>query len=312
MTDFNTFLNQGWSDHAAEPAAVFARCQDATDLVEEPGQLAALGILAAHVSGEHLGRWDEGAAFLDSLRGHASYRSDEPSGRQLHLSKASLHLASGDGHAAERELAAVASPEHHPASPRVRMLAATSAALAGRGRTAQAMTLFEEALALAAYDPPASDPAARALAVTGNNLAVELEQAPDRDAAGTRLMKTAAATARRYWERVGTWVNVKIAEVRLAHTHLAAGEADLALARARAALSLCDEQDAPDAHRFYPWVAESLALHALGERAAALLASGRAERALATMDSDQWPGADADYESLRNTLAADSGAEHLR
>ncbi len=308
MTDFDTFLNAGWNDHAAEPEAVFARCRDAAALVEEPGQLAALGILAAHVSGEHLGRWDEGAAFLDALCRHGSYRSDEPGGRQLHLSKASLHLASGQRDAAERELAAAAAAEHHPASPRVRMLAATSAALAGRARTTEAMALFEEALALAAYDPPADDPAARALAVTGNNLAVELEQAPDRDGAGTQLMKTAAVTARTYWERVGTWVNVKIAEVRLAHTHLAAGEADAALAHAHAALALCDEQDAPDAHRFYPWVAEALALHALGDPAAALEASRRAERALATMDSEQWPGAGADHESLRNTLSGSGGA----
>ena len=121
MTDFDTFLNAGWNDHAAEPEAVFARCRDAAAFVEEPGQLAALGILAAHVSGEHLGRRDDGAAFLDALRRHGSYRPDEPGGRQLHLSKASLHLASGERDAAERELAAAASAEHHPGSPRVRM-----------------------------------------------------------------------------------------------------------------------------------------------------------------------------------------------
>ena len=308
MTDFDTFLNAGWNDHAAKPEAVFARCRDAAALVEEPGQLAALGILAAHVSGEHLGRWDDGAAFLDSLCRHESYRSDDPGGRQLHLSKASLQLASGERDAAEAELAAAASTEHDPASPRVRMLAVTSAALAARGRTTEAAALFEEALALAAYDPPAANPAARALAVTGNNLAVELEQAPDRDSAGTQLMKTAAVTARTYWERVGTWVNVKIAEVRLAHTHLAAGEADAALAHTHAALALCDEQDAPDAHRFYPWVAEALALHALGDPTAALEASRRAERALATMDGEQWPGASADYESLRGILSGGGAA----
>ena len=222
--DFDTFLNAGWNDHATDPEGVWRRCQDAVPLVGEPGQLMALGILAAHVSGEHLGRWNEGAAFLDTLRGHASYSAGDPAARQLHVSCAALHLAAGDARAAERELAPAASADEHAASPRIRMLAATAAALAGRGRTETAIALFREALDLAAYDPPASDPAARALAVTGNNLAVELETASERDAAGTELMKAAATTARKYWERVGTWVNVRIAEVRLAHTHLQAHE----------------------------------------------------------------------------------------
>ena len=343
--DFDTFLHQGWNDHDTEPDTVFARCADATGLVKQPGQLAALGILAAHVSGEHLGRWADGAAFLRTLLAHPAGETDDAAVRQLHLSKAALHLASGDPEAAERELTAAASPEHDGASPRVRMLATTAAALAGRGRTTEAMALFAGALELAAYDPPASDPAARALAVTGNNLAVELEQREDRDAAATELMKTAAATARtshgtnddgsaatggdcsmrgrrgwaaggavaerqrgsgpamgRYWERVGTWVNVKIAEVRLAHTHLAAGEADVALSHARAALSICNVQDAPDAHRFYPWVAEARALHALGKRAPAVAAGRQAEQALAGMDPSEWPGARADHDALRTAL----------
>ena len=300
--DFATFLNQGWSDHAAEPEAVFARCPDAATLVEGPEQLVALAILAAHVGGEHLGRWRDGAAFLDALRDHAAYQADSDAARQIHVSKAALHLASGDPDTAERELAAALSPQHHAASPKVRMLATASAALAGRGRTAEAMGMFRQALESAAYDPPATDPAARALAVTGNNLAVELEQRADRDAAGTELMKTAAATARTYWERVGTWVNVKIAEVRLAHAHLAAGEAAVALVHARAALSLCDAEDAPDAHRFYPWVAEALALDGLGRRDAAEDAGRKAEQALADMDSSDWPGARGDFEALRDAL----------
>ena len=50
----------------------------------------------------------------------------------------------------------------------------------------------------------------------------------------------------------------------------------------------------------------------MNEPMVSLPASGRAERAWATMDSGQWPGAGADYESPRNTLAADSGPEHPR
>ncbi len=96
--------------------------------------------------------------------------------------------------------------------------------------------------------------------------------------------------------------NVKIAEVRLAHTHLAAGDADVALSHARAALALCDEEDAPDEHRFYPWVAEALALHAREQRGAALDAAGKAERALATMDAGQWPAAQGDFDALQDTL----------
>ena len=301
--DFDTFLNAGWNDHATNPEGVWQRCREAVTLVSEPGQLMALGILAAHVSGEHLGRWNEGAAFLDTLRGHASYSAGDPAARQLHVSCAALHLAAGEAEAAERELAHAASADEHEASPRIRMLAATAAALAGRGHTGTATALFREALELAASDPPASDPAARALAVTGNNLAAELEAAPDRDAAGTELMKTVATTARKYWERVGTWVNVRIAEVRLAHTHLQAHEPEAALAHARLALALCDDHGAPDADRFYPWIAQSLALHALGQRTGALAARDRAAHALGTVDAADLPYVKPDFEALEASLA---------
>ena len=287
--DFDTFLNAGWNDHATDPEDVWRRCREAVALVGEPGQLMALGILAAHVSGEHLGRWNEGAAFLNTLRGHAKYSGADPAARQLHVSCAALHLAAGDAEASERELAHAASADEHEASPRIRMLAA--------------MGLFREALDLAAYDPPASDPAARALAVTGNNLAVELETASDRDAAGTELMKTAAATARKYWERVGNWVHVRIAEVRLAHTHLQANEPDAALAHARLAQALCDDNGAPDSERFYPWVAQSLALQALGRRTGALDARDKAAHALGTMDAGELPYAKPDFEALEASLA---------
>ena len=90
--------------------------------------------------------------------------------------------------------------------------------------------------------------------------------------------------------------------MRLAHTHLAAGEADAALSHARAALAICNVYDAPDAHRFYPWVAEARALHALGERAPAVTAGRQAEQALAGMDPSEWPGARADYDALRTAL----------
>ena len=301
--DFDTFLNAGWNDHATDPESVWGRCREAVALVGEPGQLMALGILAAHVSGEHLGRWNEGAAFLNTLRGHASYSGGDPAARQLHVSCAALHLAAGDARASERELAHAASAHEHAASPRIRMLAATAAALAGRGHTGTAMAQFREALDLAAYDPPASDPAVRALAVTGNNLAVELEAASERDAAGTELMKTAAATARKYWERVGTWVNVRIAEVRLAHTHLQAHEPEAALAHARLALALCDDNGAPDADRFYPWIAQSLALHALGQHTGALEARDEAAHAFGTMDAGDLPYVKPDFEALEASLA---------
>ncbi len=90
---------------------------------------------------------------------------------------------------------------------------------------AEASDTLTKALALAAYGPGKDDPAATALAVTGNNLACALEEKTSRTRDEDGLMLRAAEAGRRFWEISGNWMNVERAEYRLAHTQLQLADA---------------------------------------------------------------------------------------
>jgi hypothetical protein len=62
MDSLDTFVDQAWSDHANEPAAVAARLTDGLLLVEGDEHVSRLAMLAHHVLGEHLGQWGEAMA----------------------------------------------------------------------------------------------------------------------------------------------------------------------------------------------------------------------------------------------------------
>src|SRR5438477_192569 len=80
---------------------------------------------------------------------------------------------------------------------------------------AEARGLLDEALGLAAYGPTAKDPAARSLAVTGNNLASTLESTANRTPAQTALMVRAAEIGLRFWSLAGGPFETALAHYRL-------------------------------------------------------------------------------------------------
>ena len=88
------FVSKGWSDHGDDAQDVFARFPDGIALVSEAKHLPMLAGLITHVSGEHLGRWDDGVALLDRLVEHRSFDAATPQGKAVLRSK---EHASGDG-----------------------------------------------------------------------------------------------------------------------------------------------------------------------------------------------------------------------
>jgi tetratricopeptide (TPR) repeat protein len=297
--DCATFVKQGWAEHGKDAEGVMARFAKGIDLAQTPGDLAALGALIVHVSGEHLGRWDEGTSLLELLTERPCYEAGSPAAQSLARSKAILHLCAGDAEAVE------ASFGDESASGRIRVLTVAASALAGQKRTAEAVARFDEALGLAAYGPTADDPAARALAVTGNNLALELETKVDRTLDETALMKKAAAAGRRFWEISGTWLQVERAEYRLVVTHLAAGEPDVALTHAAACLAVCESNDAAPGELFFANEAVARANAALGNAQAAQAAREVAASLMPRLDDDwrqECAGALAKLDALLRSL----------
>ena len=274
--DFKTFLANAWQEHGDNPRAVADRLGDALALVDTEAQLPELAHLANHVFGEHLGAWHDGLAFLDRLEQLPAYKLDGPSAAALRRSRSSLLLA-----AQLDDTRATLSP-----SDRIRVGAMAAASLAERD-TRRAMALFEEALAqMHAAELPGTDPANRALAVTGNNLASALEEKPSRTAAERELMILAAQTGRRYWEIAGTWLETERAEYRLAMTWLKAGDAEQARRHAQACLTIVAANDGPALERFFGFEALALAEHSAGNSMSLTDAVAAARTTFEKIDAD--------------------------
>ena len=274
--DLKTFLAEAWQEHADHPREVADRLGDALALIDSEAQIPDLANLASHVLGAHLGAWNEGLALLERLRALPSFTVDGPSNEALRRYTASLLLAAQlDDTRAALSL-----------SDRVRVGAMAAATLAERD-TRRATTLFEEALAqMRVAELWSADPANRALAVTGTNLASALEEKPTRTAAERELMILAAQTGRHYWEIAGTWLETERAEYRLAMTWIHAGDPEEARRHAQACLTIVAAHEGAALESFFGFEALALAERAAGNPAAMADAVAAARTAFEQIDAD--------------------------
>jgi len=283
-------ISKAWSRHGDDPEGVAG---ELPQLVEDVDEAAAAAGLLVHVLGEHLGRWEEGLALLARLA--------ERFGAQdaLRRSEAALELASGNEDGAQAALAAC--EDGALASNEARVLAVAAAAIAAHGRAAEAGTWLERAASLAG-ELADDDAAVRAVAITGNNLAVALEEKPERAGEDDALLRASAATARTFWERAGTWMHVERAEYRLAKTHLALGDAARALSHARACLSICAANDADPLELVFGWEVAALAAAAKGDREGATIALGTIDALMPQIAEGDRGWVSAEVDKLRAAL----------
>ncbi len=307
--NFDEFLQKAWAEHGDDTQAVADRLPEAWAFLTEERQLPSLAALVVHVLGEHLGRWQDGVDSISSLRKHALLTEGSAADKALHRSLSVLYRCAGQADEAEASLLLGSSGlggsggEFPEASDRIRVLAIAASALAGQDRSVEATQLFEEALDLASYGPSRGDPAAQALAITGNNLACALEEKAGRSEEETELMKLAARAGRTYWEVAGDWRNVERAEYRLAMTYIRADEPELALGHAEACLAICEEHGRDPIEMFFAYEARAYAAYAAEQDEVA-----RASRASAADLLEQIDGGMKDYcsstlERLDRTLA---------
>jgi len=261
-------IAHGWQQHAGDAEGVLQRLREAAGSITEIRHLPAFASLVVHVTGEHLGRWSEGIELLRRLEGLPVFDPASTEGRVVLRSRAVLHHCAGESEEERRCLEAGRSGGDHPeASDRVRVLAIAASALAGQGKVEEASRDLEEALALAAYGPAKDDPAARALAVTGNNLACVLEERPTLTSAERALMLRAAQAGLDFWRIAGGWMEEERAFYRLALSNLKAGEAKAALEHARRCLEIVEANGSDPVESFFAHEALARSLHALGAAA---------------------------------------------
>lgn len=284
MSELATFVEQGWNDHADAPAAVAARLEQGCALLRSDADVSALARLGEHVHGAHLGQWTPGLEFLQRLAGHARRRGllqpGSPAEADIERHRATLALCRGD-----------ADPRTgRSTSDRIRIgaLAASNLSLFDAER---AQGLLAQALQEAADSGlPDADPMNRTLATCGNNIAAGLEELPERSPAQRALMITGAETARCYWERAGTWLEVERAEYRLAHTFLKAGDLQQARWHATTCLQIVQANGSVPLELYYAWEPMALIDHARGDPAAAraALEAMRAEFPRLAADEQPW------------------------
>ena len=271
---FTEFVTLAWDEHARQPAAVAERlAAEGVALVSEPAHVAPLAQLVHHVFGEHLGRWDDGLAALAALAAHPACAAGGPAEQAVQRCKASLALCGGH-------------PDTRPGmapSDAIRVSALAAAALAEQ-QTPRAMELLRDALARSdAAQLPPDDPAHRALAVAGNNLACTLEEKSARSADEIELMILSAQTGRRFWALAGGWLETERAEYRLAMSWLQAGDLAQARLHAQACLDIVQRESAPALEHFFAWEALAVVARAAGS-ADAPAAVAQAAQAFARLD----------------------------
>lgn len=242
--NFAEYLNQAWQDHATNAEKVSREFSTGLSLIETNEQLVQLSGLVMHVMGEHLGRWNEGISVLESLKKLSSFIPGSETEKTVARSIASLQIGNGQ----------IESLTSFELSDQIRILAVACSALCERD-TKKSKDLLLRALDLAQSGLEKSDPANRALAVTGNNLACALEEKKSRSSEETELMVLAAKIGRTYWERAGTWLEVSRAEYRLAMSYLEAEQVSKALEHAQICVELCRENNASDTDMFYAYEA---------------------------------------------------------
>jgi hypothetical protein len=268
------FLKQAWADHTDAADAVAQRLAGSTALVGEAAQVAPYARLVVHVYGEHLGRWPEGIALLDSLRHRPG--GAEPAARQaIDRSIATLRHATGEAGAVDAL----------PPDERVQALAGAAAILIERGATGEAVGALDAALAqAAALALPPGSAVARALGVAGNNIADTLEKRESLDAALSAAMLRAADAGLRCWTIAGTWLEEERAWYMLARCQLRAGQPAQAAASAQRCVDVCAANAAPAFERFF-----GAAVHALACRAGGDAAGFEASRDAALREYAQVP-----------------------
>lgn len=251
---FSDFINKAWNDHASDADGVARRLFEGVALADRPEHIPQLAQIITHVFGEHLGRWDEGISQLHEIKKAKGYSGNEAE-QSVQRSIATLEISSGKRSAIEE----------FGLSDQIRILATASSTLVGQNSIANAQRYFEQALHIAQSGLAKDDPANRALAVTGNNLASSLEEKTERTEAECKLMILAAQAARKYWEIAGNWLHVERAEYRLANTFIKAGEPELALIHASNCLEISKSNNAPALELFFACEALVLGFRALGK-----------------------------------------------
>ncbi|MBK24143.1 MAG: hypothetical protein CME70_09100 [Halobacteriovorax sp.] len=244
--EFQEFINKCWSNHDSKSLEVAEDLEKNLHLIDTTDKIPGYVSIVVHTFGGHLGKWNEASSLLSKIEELPSFENNQA----VYRGQASLAYCM-DNKENFSKYSGLCTDE----GSLVRIYAVAASELTGQGEIEKATLAFEKANSEAPDGINSSNPAAKALAVSGNNLACELEEKESRNESEIALMLSAAKTARKYWEIAGTWVEVERAEYRLAISHLKAEKFNEALMHARICESICIENNADPFELFFAYEA---------------------------------------------------------
>lgn len=243
-TTFKEYLANAWSTHETDSKKIADEFKLNFNLMDSEDDVMSMAALIVHVCGEHLGNWEQGIDLLKKLKNNAPIKDKEQMKRYVAI----LNLGNNPN----------ISIEEFSPSDQIRIYSGTSSALANLGGLKNAEKLFDKAAGLA-VSLTKEDPANKALAIAGNNIAGTLEEKTERKPHEVEFMIRAATTARKYWEIAGTWMEVERAEYRLSQSYLKAGEFSKSLEHAEKCLAIINENGDVALELFFAYEALTLA-----------------------------------------------------
>lgn len=245
MTQFDDYIDKCWNDHADNAIDVFNtfESEEIIKMIETCDQIEGYVKLIAHVSGEHLQKWNDGIKLLNNIKIKKeeiiSMNSSSDINRLIRNHIYILQLSSGD---LSIESVLNSLPEL-TISEQVSIIASASSALLLIDLI-KSKSLYKTSLLLVDQieDMSKNDPAFRSLAVVSNNLAYTLEELKELlSCDAEELMILAAQCGLKFWTIAGTSLNVQRAHNRLALCYIRVNDLDKAFLHSNIALKLCQE-----------------------------------------------------------------------
>ncbi len=245
---FNEYLQTSWSQHTLDSKKIAAEFKENFKLMETEDDVMSMARLIVHVCGEHLGDWEHGITLLKKLKNNATIKDKNEMNRNVAI----LNL----GNFPDTKL------DNFNFSDQSIIYAQTASALANLGGIKNADKFYRLACQLAEESLNKEDGAIKTLAMSGNNIAANLENKKHRNEKENELMLFSAKKARVFWEMCGTWLEIERAEYRLSKTQLQLENFEQALIHADNCLNIIIENKAAPLEAFFAYELKCLIFHA--------------------------------------------------
>jgi hypothetical protein len=234
-TDFDAFINQSWQQHEAAPLQTYRQLEQALGEVEDTNHAERILPLMLHTSIGHLHTPKQFLTSLDKLENGVATQC---LARQRAKAVAQYFV--------DQSTDLI---EHLEDLDQRRVFAQIANELSAMNELEQASKWLAKA-AVEIESDEVTEPLARSIAITGNNLACQYEELEARSEAQIEHMLEAATLALEYWKVAGGWMQEERAEYRLAMSFLKADNPQQAKVHADRCEAIC-RQNGEDAFELF-------------------------------------------------------------